>query len=176
MITNKKLLFVLLANIFITIPIFAGSVNNNTHSSSNYDIAYPSDWKSDTSKTMGTDLILFSSLTDSNDTFRENVNVLVQDLSAYDLTLDQYVQISEKQVKTMITDGKIILNERKAGPRGEFHKMIYTGKQGVFNLKYEQHFWLVNKKAYVLSFTCEESQYVKYQQIREQIMNSFKLK
>jgi len=79
-------------------------------------------------------------------------------LSAYDLTLDQYVEVSEGQVKTLMTDGHILMSERNTTEEREFHKMIYTGKQGIFNLKFQQFFWMLDKKAYVITLTCEESE------------------
>ncbi|MFT6715647.1 MAG: hypothetical protein ACJA0Q_000274 [Saprospiraceae bacterium] len=173
---NKKTLITLAASILLAVPLFAGSQDNKTQTTDLYEISFPHSWITDTSKVMGTDLILFSPLVGKNDVFRENVNILVQDLSAYDLSLDQYVDISVNQINTLITDSKIELNERVKGINGDFYKIIYTGKQGKLNLKFEQYFWLVKKTAYVLTFTCEVDQFSKYQQVGEQILNSFKLK
>lgn len=141
-----------------------------------YNIEYPSDWEHDESGQMGSSFILFSPLSDESDNFKENVNLLIQDLSAYELTLDQYVEVSEEQIKTLVTDSNILLSERNREREIDFHKMIYTGKQGIFILKFQQFYWLINKKAYVLTLTCKESEYDKYLDIGERILNSFELK
>jgi hypothetical protein len=57
----------------------------------------------------------------------------------------------------------------------EFQKLIYTGKQGSNNLRYEQFFWLENNNAYVLTFTCEKAEYSYYKEIVGEILNSFEL-
>ncbi|MFT6748017.1 MAG: hypothetical protein ACJAZ2_002375 [Glaciecola sp.] len=173
---NRKLLLILTANMLLIFPLLASSDTTKIHITNGYQITYPYNWSSDTSKAMGTDLILFSPTVKGISAFRSNVNILVQDLSAYDLTLDQYVKISVNQIETLITDSKILLNKRTNGTSGPFQKMIYTGKQGKLNLKFEQYYWLVNKKAYVLTLTCDVNNFSKYQQAGEQILNSFKLK
>ena len=61
----------------------------------NYSISYPDTWSIDTSKQMGTELIIFSPLENESDKFRENVNVIIQDLKGQSIGLDDYAKISE---------------------------------------------------------------------------------
>ena len=49
----------------------------------------------------------------------------------------------------MITDCKIISNERVNKQDKIFQKIIYTGKQGAFNFTFEQYYWVKDKKAYL---------------------------
>lgn len=51
---------------------------------------------------MGTSLIILSPLESEKDTFRENVNLLIQDLTGLDIGLDQYTKISEDQMKACL--------------------------------------------------------------------------
>ncbi len=141
-----------------------------------YAIKYPSNWEVNKSGQMGTSFILFSPLLNESDKFKENVNLLIQDLTDYDLNLDQYVEISEGQIKTMVTEGKIISSERKKKDEREYQKMIYTGKQGIFNLKIEQYYWVIDNEAFVLTLTGEKEEFDKYQDIGEKILNSFEIK
>ena len=141
-----------------------------------YEIKYPSTWKVNKSGQMGTSFILFSPLSNKSDNFKENINLLIQDLAGYDLTLDQYAEISEGQIKTMVTDGQIILSERIKEKTLEYQKVIYSGKQGIYNLKYEQFYWLINDKAYVLTLTCKETEFDNYQEMGEKILESFEIK
>ncbi len=140
------------------------------------EIKYPPDWEVNKSGLMGTTFMLFSPLSSELDNFKENVNLLVQNLSGYDLTLDQYVEISEGQIQTMLTEGKVILSERMNKNGQEYHKLIYSGKQGIFDLKFEQLFYLVDNHAFVISLTCEQAEFDKYQSTGEKILNSFELK
>ena len=141
-----------------------------------YFIQYPDDWQLDESGRMGTVFVLFSPLSSSQDLFKENVNLLIQDISTYELNLDQYTEISEGQIKSMITDSKIIESKREHEGSDEFHKMIYTGRQGKFNLTFEQYFWVENGKAYVLTFTCEQERFSEFKELGESIMSSFLIK
>ena len=144
-------------------------------SEQNYSISYPDSWKLNKSGQMGTSFILFSPLSSEQDKFKENVNLIVQDLTGHKLDLDQYVEISEGQIKTMLTDGNIIESKRIKTETLHYHKIIYSGKQGIFNLKFEQYYWVVDDQAYVLTLTCEKNQFDNYQAVAEKILDSFSL-
>ncbi|BDS10436.1 hypothetical protein [Aureispira anguillae] len=141
-----------------------------------YYIEYPKEWKIDKSGTMGTSLILFSPITSSEDSFSENVNLMIQDLGGMDINLDEFVELSEKQVKTLITDGNIELSKRINASNGTFHKIIYTGKQGILKLKFEQYYWMVDEKAYILTLTCGDDTFEEFQIAGEKILDSFRIK
>ena len=141
-----------------------------------YQLKYPSNWTLDQSGKIGTSVIFFSPSSDEADKFNENVNLIIQDLSGFDVTLDQYVKVSEGQVESVITDGKILMSDRKEKNEQEYQRIIYTGKQGEFNLKFEQYYWVIDEKAYVLTLTCEEDEFENYQETGETILNSFVLK
>lgn len=145
-------------------------------SEDNYKIEYPSNWDVDNSGIMGTSFMLFSPVSNELDKFKENVNLLIQDLTGYDMNLDQYVEISEGQIATLITEGEIISSERKKQGEKEYHKVIYTGKQGIFDLKFEQYYWVMDNQAFILTLTCEEDEFYNYQETGEKILNSFEIK
>ncbi len=101
------------------------------YSDSNCEIRYPSEWDENTSGQMGTSFILFSPLESDDDKFRENVNLLIQDLQGQELDLNSYVELSENQVRTLVTNGEIIKSERQNNQNGEHHKLVYNGSQGL---------------------------------------------
>ncbi len=143
----------------------------------NYSIHYPDTFELDKSGHMGMHFILLSNLTSDDDLFRENINLIIQDLKGYNINLDQYVEISEGQINTMIIDGNIIKSERVKGSNNrELHRIIYTGKQEQLDLKWLQYYWVVNEKAYILTLTTEVSQFENYLPVGEKIMNTFKIK
>ncbi|WP_338408989.1 hypothetical protein [uncultured Flavobacterium sp.] len=171
---NTKLtgIFMLL----ISISVCGQTKKWNNLKKVNYTINYPNEWELNESGQMGSEFILLSPLSSNNDNFKENINLIIQDLSAYNLDLNKYVEISENQIKTLITEGKIITSERVNKNGKEFQKVIYTGKQGIFNLQYEQYYWVKNNKAFILTLTCKQSEYSGYKSIGEQILNSFEFK
>jgi len=139
----------------------------------NYSVNYPDNWELNKSGQMETNFILFSPLSSEQDQFKENVNLLIQDLAGHHLDLNKYVEISEGQIEDLITDGKILDSKRITSEKLHYQKVIYTGKQGIFNLKFEQYYWVIDDKAFILTLTCEESQYNDFQVIGEKILNSF---
>ena len=104
------------------------------------------------------------------------MNLMIQDLAGNNVDLKQFVEISENQIKTMITDAYIISSDRIKKNGVEYQKLIYTGVQGVYSLKFEQYYWVKDGKAYILTLTCEEDEYDNYKVVGEKMMNSFKIK
>lgn len=139
-----------------------------------FSVSYPKDWDLDQKGQMGTSFILFSKPSSPQDLFRENVNLLIQNLAGMNINLDKYVEISEEQIKTMIANSQLIESKRMSGAF-PFHKEIYTGDQGILKLKFEQYYWVKDEKAYVLTFTAEVNQFDTFKQTAEAILTSFKL-
>ncbi|MGP8213926.1 MAG: hypothetical protein ACLQQ4_00040 [Bacteroidia bacterium] len=143
---------------------------------SNYSISYPPTWELNQSGEIGTSFILFAPLESPQANFRSNINLVIQDLTGKDINLDKYTEISVGQVKTMITNSNLIESKRVKTGAGEYQHVIYTGDQGVFHLKYEQYYWVVNEKAYILTLTTELANYDGLKETGEKVLGSFMLK
>lgn len=137
-----------------------------------YTIQYPETWEVNQSGQMGMSFGLFSPIKFEGDMFRENVNLVIQDLAASPMDLTEYVNVSTKQIRTMILDSEIL----KSKTIGNYQQMIYTGTMGQFKLKFLQNYWIDNGKAYILTFTAEQSEYDNYEKVATQIMDTFKIK
>ena len=172
----KKMILLGVITSFMTILV-CGQTDKNikTLNENGYSVQYPDSWDLDKSGKMGTSFILFSKPSSSQDQFRENVNLIVQDLSGQSINLDKYVEISEGQIKTMITNGNIISSKRIKSSGVEFQDVIFTGRQGIYDLKFEQYYWISKQKAYVLTLTCEINEFEYYKMTGQKILNSFKL-
>ena len=151
------------------------AVVTKTHAKDNYSIGYPENWELDTSGRMGSSFFLFSETSSTQDTFKENINLIVQDITGLDIDLDKYVEISSEQIKTMIPEGTILESTRKNKEGITYHSMIFTGKQQPYSLKFEQRYWIKNNTAYVLTLTCEKEQFDAYIEIGRKILDSFKI-
>lgn len=147
-----------------------------TSNGDEYTVSYPNTWEFDVSGQHGTRFFIFSQLENKEDDFRENINLIIQDLSANAMDLDEFTKISTNQVKEIFPDGIIIVSSREKNKEKVFHKMIYTGNQSGFNLKFKQYYWIENKKAFVLTFTSVLTKFESFKLISEQIMNSFIIK
>lgn len=182
-LTIKKIQVLIAFICMISLSIFAQSdakaaeqIEMKTLIAANYEVQYPANWDLDQSGQMGSTFFIFSPIEGATDQFRENINLMIQDLSGHNLDLDQYTQISEQQVKVMMEGAEILFSEKQDGQVPAFHKIIYKGKQGALDLKFEQYYWVINDKAYIVTLTCDVNTFDDYQKIGETILNSFKLK
>lgn len=172
-----KLLFILP---FITLSFFGhaqfdtiGQITKYVNES--YNVQYPASWTIDTSKKLGADFFIFSPKENDSDKFRENVNLIVQDLSGQNIDLDKYAQISEGQIKELATDGKIYESKKITTAKTEYYKIIYSMTQSVFKLKIEQYYLVKNDKAFVITFSSEFDKFDVFKIVGEEILNSFTL-
>jgi hypothetical protein len=178
----QKLNLIVLVCLILSTNTFGQGKNEKSQegwlilSEDNYSIQYPKEWELNKEGQMGTKFIVFSPLGSDQDQFRENVNLIIQDLTGMGIDLSKYVEISEGQIKTMITDGKLIESKRERDGKSEFHKTIFTGRQGIYSLKFEQLYWVENEKAYVLTLTTDVNEFVNFKEIGESILKSFILK
>lgn len=137
-----------------------------------YSIQYPADWDLDQSGQMGSSFLLFSPLTSDQDQFRENVNLMIQDLSEYPMTLDAYTEFSLEQIKAL--GYEMIEDERVKDNSSEYHKLAYSGPEGDFTLVYVQQYWVIGTNAFLLTFTGELDHYADYKDTADKILRSFK--
>ncbi len=141
-----------------------------------YSIEYPAHWELNDSKMMGTSFLLLSPLRSPDDLFRENVNLMAEDLRGQELGLDEYVGLALQQMQRLITDGQLLESERLQAHGKDYHRILYTGKQGIFELKFLQYCWIRAGQAQVLTLSCEAKEYDNYREEGEKVMNSFAFK
>ena len=80
-----------------------------------------------------TTVLMLSPLEDKNDKFRENFNIVIQDLSKQPMNLDDYTTLSLGQIKQYFTNEKIIASKEVMLANCKGYLVIYTGKQGQFD-------------------------------------------
>ena len=140
-----------------------------------FSIDYPEDWDLNTDGVMGSIFFLFSPLQDALDDFRDNLSLMKEDLSAVSMDLDDYVELSEKQIAILLQNYNIIESKRQVRDDVPFHSILYTGTQGSFDLKIQQYYWIINNTAYVLTFSCEQEEAEHFVEVSKKLMDSFQL-
>jgi hypothetical protein len=141
-----------------------------------YSIQYPPDWGVNQTGMMNTEFYLISPPDDKNDMFRENVSFAIQDLTGYGVDLGMYVEMSEAQIPSLLSNSKIIESTRVTTEKPEFHKIIYSGEYENKDMVFEQYYWVVNQKAYLLTLTCAYDKFIAYKATGEKIFNSLIVK
>lgn len=169
---------------FITLSLLFLSVGNafsqqdsttlKVYATDEFEIQYQPSWELNSSGMAGTKFVLLSALSSSNDKFRENVNLVNETVDA--MTLAEYSELSLAGIKKMITNAKIFESSTQSLQGVEFQRIIFSGKQGEYNLKFMQYYFIKNGKAYVLTYTGEKDQFEDFKTVAEVIMNSFVLK
>lgn len=148
-----------------------------SYSKDGYSIQYPNDWGLEANETLGTDFFLFSTNNEPQDDFRENINLVSQNVAQFGVDLDGYVQLNFGQIRQMATNFKVErMDKEKEGKNGEHYVLVYTMDQGMYHLKLMQYYWIVNGQAYVLTLTCEQDTFDGYEKVGKEIMASFEVK
>ncbi len=107
----------------------------------------------------------------------ENVNVLIQDLRGQAINLEAYTAISKEQIPTMIPNGMILESETKRSENGDFfHRIIFSGLQNEVPLTFLQYYFIHDEQAFVLTLTCEQTQFEAYKAVGENVLASFHFK
>jgi serine/threonine-protein kinase len=168
-----KLLVLIL---FLPFNLFAQdtTVQWRSYQKSIYSIDFPTSWELVSIQKNGLEFTLSSPQVSPADQFRENINLLVQDLTGMNLDLKAFTELSVNQIKSYSKNGNLIEN-KNFKKETEYQKLIYTAEQNGFQLKFEQYFWIIGSKAYILTFTTEAATFDQYKIIGEKILNSFRL-
>jgi hypothetical protein len=171
--------------LFIAVLQFTGCQKNQKSETTNpksdskkisrngYSITYDSGFRLDESGSNGTEFYLFSQKVKPGDDFVENINLIIQDLGTLKYDLNQFVTLSENQIKT---NGKLIESARKKSSEKEYHLLIFEGKFNGLDLKFLQYDFVKNDKAYILTFSAKKNEFADNQKKMELIMNTFELK
>lgn len=117
-----------------------------------YSLPYPAAWDLQQTRP-GLECIIFSPLDKLGDSFKENVNLIIQDIANMGIDLDKYMEITEGQLPSQIEDISIELNERFGEGESAYHVLQYVGTTQGLKLKWKQFIQIVDEKAYVFTYT-----------------------
>jgi len=171
---TKKAIFLLLFLCFNAI-LFGQKTDWKQIESETYKIDFPSDWTSNEDGFMGTEFFLFAPVMSKKDDMQENLSFIKQNIGSDEMTLDEYVELSENQINEMIEKSKILASNRIKQDSLAFHELIYHGKQNKSKLTFWQVFTIIEDDAYILTFTAGKKDFKKYKKDVEKIMASFEL-
>jgi serine/threonine-protein kinase len=140
----------------------------------NYSVKYPPSWTLDNSGDHGTAFILFSPKESADDDFIENVNLLIQDVGGMDL--DGYTKLSEEQIASgkFLSNSKLLESNRIRNRAGDYQRVFFTSGDEGSSMKFEQYYWVRDRKAYVVTLTAKEDLFEGYRGVGEKILDSFK--
>ncbi|MGD9129016.1 MAG: PsbP-related protein [Candidatus Woesebacteria bacterium] len=139
-------------------------------------IQYPSTWET-MEGFMGSVALFRAPKESSQDMFQEHVNILLQDLSTQqDMTLEDFTDLSRKQLETLVTDFKVVEKLSKTTLSGvPAQEITYTAKQGQIDMKLYQIWAVKEEKAYIITYTAAPDGFDKEWENVQKIVDSFEI-
>ena len=129
-----------------------------------FSLKYPTSWTA-TPHINGTNVAFYSPLENALDVFKENVNIVVQDMSAQRTIpdLNQYTSIAINQMKVVFKKNFVLIESKPVFLSGmPAHQIIFIGKGPEMDLKFKIIWTLKAKRAYQFTYGAVASQYDKY--------------
>jgi hypothetical protein len=106
------------------------------------------------------------------DTFRENINFLVQNIGQ-DIDISDGLEPMKEQLSKFISEFQLIDGKVVDVPLGKCLRMEYTGIQGQYKLHWIQYITVKNKNMYIVSCTSEKHVFAKFASTFESVLKSF---
>jgi len=133
-----------------------------------FSVRYPQEWEI-REDLDGVVFCLLSAPVSSSDSFRENVNLVIEELTM-EVSLDKYAALSLRGIK-----GKYkVADEKKYIVDGqEYYHLILKEKD---NLCLEQNYFIKGKKAYILTFIYDPQELKEIRTEGDKILKSFRFK
>jgi len=159
--------------------VSAEEFNSYKSASFNFIMRYPQSWEMNTLKDMEVmspvvknEVAFLSPLENKDDKFRENVNVVVEDLSGRQLDSEQYAKAADAAWLKYDNTSKIV-DFQKTNLNGEvaYYTIMENDK-----LKFKQYKLVKDNKAFVITFTSEPDKFDDFLNIADNIIQSFELK
>lgn len=167
--------FVLGLTLFLLSITINAQSDNKSYETDEFVIKYPNSWSLKSNEISQPILTINAPLTSDQDMFSENINIITQDLSTVEVTLQQYFDYNLSQLN-QIENGELISKTKYSDDKNEYHKIIFKGTMNNYDLAIIQVYALKNKKAYVVTFTSLTSEFAKLKNLGNKLVTSFKLK
>jgi serine/threonine protein kinase len=139
-------------------------------------IKYPGNWKKEEIQNPFTgEVAIFLAPKDNDaDKFPGKVSIKIEDLSAQNMSLEEYTDSSLEEINKFLKDGKIIKSIPTKLSNEKAQMVVYTGKDEEDNLiKYMEVWTVKDKKAYIISYIAESDKYSQLLNSAEAMIKSF---
>jgi hypothetical protein len=141
-----------------------------------FALKYPAAW-SFAENQGGAAAIFYSPKENALDIFKENVNIVVQDISRNPMTLEKYTETAIAQMNAVFgTNLEILVSTQISVGKQPGHQFIFIGKGPDGNLRYQCRWTLAGTTAYQITYTAIASGYERHLAQAERVMNSFRIR
>ncbi len=136
-----------------------------------FTITAPVSWEK-TEGFMGSTVVFLEPQADPSDTFRENVNIVVEKLPA-SMALDAYLKLSNENMAKLLTNYKEVSSARVTLGGLDAQRIVYRHRMGVFDIKGLLYLVVHNGRGYVLTGSAEVDEYEDHEAAFEGICKTF---
>mgnify|MGYP001562363040 CR=1 FL=1 len=141
-----------------------------------FALKYPAAWSFGENQG-GAAAIFYSPKENALDTFRENVNIVVQDISQNPMTLGKYTETAIGQMIAVFgINLEILVSTQISIDNRPAHQFIFIGKGPDGSFQYQCRWTLAGTTAYQITYTAIASGYERHLAEAERVMNSFRIR
>jgi len=140
-----------------------------------FSIKYPATWSYEENKN-DTVVLFYSPQENDLDYFKENVNVVVQDISKNPKNIKDYSKRAIEQMEAVFKENMIIIESEPiffADRSG--YKLVFVGKGPETDLQYKSVWTIDGLKAYQVTYTSLVTQYERYISKVQRMLRSFRI-
>ena len=151
---------------------------NYEDSTSGIKIKYPADWrKNDITDIFTGDLVEFlAPAKNGNENFPPKLNIEVTELKT-PISLPEYTQNKITEITRYLKNAKIHKSEPTIMANlPPVHTVVYSGKEKQMDVKRMAIWLLKNDRAYMITYTAEESQYDEFLTTAQEMINSVEIR
>jgi hypothetical protein len=153
-------------------PVVVDLSQTYTNKDKGYSIVFPKNWEMK-EKFMGLDVFALSPLEGDKDLFRENVNIITEDLTK-PMSLDDYYSMGLVNLKTLLTDFKEVESGNIDVNGIPMKWIVYDHRMGEVKARVLQFIAVKDRRAYVVTFSAMPDDFAKYRPAFEQIAKTYK--
>ncbi len=135
---------------------------------------YPSDWMLKEGL-HGSVVLFFAPVHPAGVHFRENVNIMREDLTYQPLTLDQYQDSTIRSVQQLFSNVKVQEMSIITFAQNPGRRLMYTGNKDQFSMKFLQVWTINDDRVFILSYVAEEVKYAVFLPQVERMIESFEI-
>jgi hypothetical protein len=164
----------LLLMVFLPVAAFPSGTNTYTHPVFLYALDYPETWRV---REMGKAVSFSAPPESETDKFSENVQVVVEDLSALpqEVSLVDYHRAGLASAQKFLTDFKPLEEARTQWLDRDTIVMLYSATVRGERFKFKDYKFMVGKEAYVLTYTARQADFDAVLSKAESVMRSIRV-
>ncbi|OGX37028.1 MAG: hypothetical protein A3D87_01215 [Omnitrophica WOR_2 bacterium RIFCSPHIGHO2_02_FULL_50_17] len=141
-----------------------------------FSLKYPAAWAYAENQG-GAAAIFYAPAENELDIFKENVNIVIQDISKNPMGLEEYTKTAIRQMQLVFEQNLVILESEPTLIDGRAaHRFVFLGKGPEAELRFMCLWTLVDMTAYQITYTAIDAKYDKYIDQVKSLVRSFKIK